>query len=140
MKSVLLSVILLATLLTSSYGQGLYSDVNFLKATNQMWLACYSLKSLDFDRVTHQDAETKKAEVIPILKKCAAKARKSYDAIKLKYPNDKEQLNKLKLWIEVVEKIESDYLLQETWDSQPTWSMGYTLLKMDLEDLANQKL
>lgn len=138
MKKILI-LILVTHIAINVTAQSIYSDPNFLKATNHLWYACYSLKSLDFERVTGQNAEEKKAETISALKKSVGSCHKLYDIIKLKYPKDDKQVVKLKQWIDVLEKIESDYLLKDNWQSEPMWALGYTMIKMDLEDITNKK-
>jgi hypothetical protein len=138
MKRILI-LILASHIAINATAQNIYSDPNFLKAQNLLWSACYSLKSLDFERITGQNADEKKNETISALKKSVGSSRKYYEIIKLKYPKDDKQVIKLKQWIEVLEKIENDYLLKDNWQTEPIWALGYTMIKMDLEDIANRK-
>ena len=133
-KTILIMLIFSASLTQNLFSQNLNSDVNFLKATNNLWSATYSFGNV----MKSNNQSEERLTALPLLKSNIESARKYFIEINLKYPNDKD-LKQLDLWIKTMEK-SYENLNSNKWNSDPLWQMGFTLINMDLMDFVNGKL
>jgi hypothetical protein len=125
-------LLLLSTLFifSKSYSQTIYSDANFLKANLCLYGVCSN-----FDAV--YKAENQQAEgenKLPQIKATLDIANKYYLLVKAKYATDKE-FKTFEQNIQVIQKC-YNYLKE----NDNTWALAYTLVKMNLEEMANKKI
>ena len=135
MKKTLFLLFASIAIFTSSVNaQNIYSDASFLKATNHLFSACFSIDAI----IKAENKATERTTLLPLIKANLNASTKYYDAIKSKFQNDK-QLTQWKLWNDVLQKgIEG--LNSESWENDSMWQMGYSLLKLDVLDMVNKKL
>jgi intracellular sulfur oxidation DsrE/DsrF family protein len=93
---------MLFAIITHSNAQGIWSDVNFLKATNHLWCACSTLKNIESDN--RKNLHWLDNVMIEAVEKNVAMAKQCYASIKSKYPNDQKPYENLKLNINLIEK------------------------------------
>ncbi len=133
-KNIIIMLIFSASLTQNLFSQNLSSNVNFLKATNNLWSATYSFENV----MKSNNQSEERLTALPLLKNNIESARKYFVEINSKYPNDKD-LKQLDLWIKTMEK-SYENLNSNKWNSDPLWQMGFTLINMDLMDFVNGKL
>lgn len=135
MKKIALLLIITVTLLANGVtAQEIYSNSNFLKATNHSFASCYTLDAI----VKGENQQAERDKALPLLKNNLSISKRCYNAIKAKYPTD-NQLKKLQSWNEVLQKVVNG-LDSENWQTEPLWQLGYFLVKLDLHDMVNLKL
>lgn len=133
-RTILFLLILSVATVGKSNGQNIYSEVSFLKATNHLFSASLSLDAI----MKADNQETEVERNLPSLKANLAQSQKFYTSLKGKYSTNK-QLTQLKQWNDLLKKI-IDGFASDNWQSDPTWQLGYSLLKMDLVDMVNKKI
>ena len=101
---------------------------------NHLFNSCYTLDAI----LKSDDQQLERDKALPLLKKSLSISKRCYDSIKAKYPQN-AQLKNFKLWNDVLDKVVVN-LSSENWQSEPMWQLSYTLIKLDLQDLVNQKL
>lgn len=135
MKKIIITLLIFSASLTSNlFAQNLSSDFNHLKATNNLWSACYSFNKV----MSSQNQSKERLIALPLLKSNIESARKYFIQLKTKFPNDTD-LKQLDLWIKTMEK-SLEGLNSKKWNSDTMWQMGFTLIEMDLRDFVNGKL
>lgn len=127
-------LIISASFTSNLFAQKSISNINYLKATNNLWSACYSFNSV----MSSNDQNTERLTALPLLKSNINSAKKCYAELKLKYPNDTD-LKQLELWIKAIET-SYNILNSKDWQNDPTWQMGFTLIQLDIRDFVNNKL
>ena len=83
------------------------------------------------DEVKRDDLETSKS--IPILSKNLVKLKSEFSEIKTKYSTD-EDFKEFENWVLVLEKS-----LESLKKDDSVWQMGYTLVKLNLNDFMKLK-
>ncbi|MFC4686572.1 hypothetical protein ACFO4P_06455 [Epilithonimonas pallida] len=134
MKTTITLLFILISSVTSSLFSQVSSSKEYLKATNHLWNICYDLNYLK----NAEDVQKERSSILPVLKKNIESAKKDYTLLNTKSPADKD-VKQLGLWIKTIEK-SYENLSSESWESNPIWQMGFTLIEMDLRDFVNEKL
>ena len=133
-KNVFTILIFLTSLTSSLFAQNSGSDLNYLKATNNLWTACHRFNSV----MTSKDQNREKTAALPLIKKNIESAKFFFDEFHLKFPNDTDS-KRMDLWIKTVEK-SYESLNRKNWQNDPVWQMGVTLIELELRDFVNEKL
>lgn len=133
-KTTLLLLIFTVLTISKLNSQSIYSEVNFLKATNHLFSASFSIDGI----IKAENQQQEMDQNLSYLKTNLAQSQKCYAALKAKYSTNK-QLVQLKQWNDVLKKI-VDGFTSDNWQTEPTWQLGYSLLKLDLLDMVNMKL
>ena len=133
-KTIVFLIVYVALIFSTLKAQNVFSDSNFLKATNNLFSASISLDAI----LLSENKLSERNKSIASIKENLKVSRMFYTFLKGKYPKD-VQVEKLKQWNDVLQRI-MDALSSEEWESDGIWQLAHVLIKMDLQELVSQKL
>lgn len=128
-NKILISVVLFSAFFFKMNGQNLKNDVVFFKSTTFVYSSLNSFEEI----YNADDQKTVKKEMLPILQKNVSKLSSLYEEVKQKYSNDTD-FKEFELWIQAISQ-SYEYLK----NNDDTWMLGFTLIKMNVNDFVNSK-
>lgn len=118
----------------ASFAQTSTEDIDYLKATNNLWGVSSFFKEI----ANAQDMKTERDKKLKLIEPFVASTKKQLERLKSKYPNDVD-VETLSLWIGAFEtSLES--LKSNNWKVDPVWQLGFSLIELDLVDFTKDKL
>ncbi len=125
-KISMIAILFVMAVFSGVNAQNLKNDCKFQKSVNLIYSSIYQ-----YDEVKRDDLETSKS--IPILSKNLVKLKSEFSEIKTKYSTD-EDFKEFENWVLVLEKS-----LESLKKDDSVWQMGYTLVKLNLNDFMKLK-